>query len=125
MPRSEPARTYPAEMPPIPAVTDLDRAFPVASQLPGWPDISALPVKFQNGDAPACRLISTMFTRGPVALDGVELHTRYDAMTQEEGDAVFLLVGAHMRCYDYKHEHKIAGCGAILDQWFEVAPVKK
>ena len=52
-------RVYPVDLPPVPAVTDLQRAFPVLSDLPAIPDLPAfddLPEDFKAGTHLACTL---------------------------------------------------------------------
>lgn len=115
---------FPETMPPIPEVTLLQRAFPIASTLPEWPDVSSLPEEFRQGSHPACQAAQEMFySGGKTMLETFTFYNRYE-MTPEQGMAVLHLVHAHVGCYDYKHEDKMAGCGWLLDTWFRVVPTK-
>ena len=104
------------QMPAIPTVTDLDLAFPVAHNLPPLPKYASLPPEFQRMQHPACRAVSGIFYGRPEG----EMTPRYDGMTEDDVRAVVRLIRAHLGRFDCKHEHKIAGCGALLNTWFEV-----
>lgn len=110
---------YPEQMPEIPEVSKLEQAWGTVAHLPALADI---PAEFDShrGNNPATAFVSTAFFNGwAAALAKYNLHPRYP-MTQAQGDAVILLLSAHMKSWEPQHEHKEAGCGMLLDRWFVV-----
>lgn len=95
-------------------VDAVDLAFggKVETLLPKWEDI---PEEFQRDWGPWCKAANEWFFRGLdakkfVAKEGIDA-----------GDA-WRHMGAIMRSFAPKHEHKTAGVAWLMSQWFDFAP---
>lgn len=106
---------------PIPELNNAAVAFGDISALPAWEDI---PEEFRknwhSNSQPWCRIISQLFFKGGTyeefgltAKDGVD--------EQAAKRAIHSCLGS----WTPKHEHKIAGCGYMLSQWFDRADAKR
>lgn len=95
---------------PLP-VDDLDLAFGgnIGKLMPLFRN---LPEDYQRETAPFCRVASKWF------FNGLDVNT----LTPKEGidpKAALRHCGAVLRSFEPKHEHKIAGVGWLMAQWFE------
>lgn len=115
---TQPEWTYPDTMPAIPEVNDVQVAFGIATYLPTEDQV---PPKLRGAMKrhPATGMVESMFYEGGKAFKKYGLKPRYP-MTQEQGDKVLLLVAAHLRSWEPKHERKMEGCATLLDRYFEV-----
>ena len=95
---------------PLP-VNDIDLAFG-GSMERLLPRYRSLPEEYQQESAPFCRLASKWFFSG---LDTKTLKPKEGIDAQ----AALRHCAAIMRSFEPKHEHKIAGVGWLLSQWFE------
>jgi hypothetical protein len=116
MPRSEPARTYPEVMPPIPQVTESDVLNGTHAHLPA---LESLETEFVRGTNPACRFVLALMDEGKPAFGRYNFMNRY-RMSQEQGDQVFDLAIAHIRSHAVSFERKVSGVGYLIDTWFAV-----
>jgi len=101
----------------IPEISDIDAAFPVKVPLPKWED---LPKEFRrdwhNGRNKFTEIASTIFYKGGRLSDF--------GLTPKDGVDILKAQRAIMAClrsFEPKHEHKIAGVGYMLSEWFDVA----
>lgn len=102
----------------IPEISDSLFTFPVIQRLPfPAPDFTTLPRDFRENRDVACRAVEHLCFYGDI--QGFELRTRLP-ITQEQGDRIIRLVLAHLKCFGYRHEHKIAWAGLLLKRWFQV-----
>lgn len=102
----------------IPEISDALFAFPIIERLPcPAPELSALPRAFREHHDVACHAAQHLMFTG--SLDGFTLRTRLP-ITQAQGDRILRLVLAHLRCFGYRHEHKVAWAGVLLDRWFRI-----
>ena len=99
------------------AVPELDRvqeAFPADALkwMPAWED---LPAKYRDmwGPMESLRIVNTWFYSG--LADDVAFHPREGV----DAEAAYRVVAATLRSFAPKHEHKIAACAYMIDQWFE------
>lgn len=95
---------------PLP-VTELDLAFggDIGRLMPSY---RSLPEEYQREHAHFCRVAQDWFFNG----------LKVDTLKPKEGiDAKAALrhCGAVLRSFEPKHEHKIAGVGWLMAQWFE------
>ncbi len=101
---------------PIPEISDAEAAFPANPPLPKWDEI---PEDFRKGWAgsshPWCRIPSKWFFKGGT-LDEFGL-TPKDGVN---ADAAMRAIMACLRSFAPKHEHKIAGVGFMLSEWFDL-----
>ena len=102
-------------MPQIPEMSDVQVAFGSVDHLPAY---DTLPDDYQRQHAAGCRAVSTWFFAGP------KMREEFDVVPREGVDERKALraIGAALGSWAPKHEHKIAGCGWLLDQWFVVTP---
>ncbi len=102
-----------------PEVSKLVEAFPTLEALPcPAPPLEDLPAEFRTGQHLACQAAERMMFYG--TLKDFELRPRLP-LTQAQGDQVITLVCAHLGCFGYRHEHKVAWVGTLLDRWFKVS----
>lgn len=93
------------------SVTDVEIAFGTTRLLP---EIEQIPIEFMLGNA-YTELSERLFTGRPISgeialKDGVK------------PDKLNRAVRAHLRSFDPKHEHKIAGVGLLIRQFAEITP---
>lgn len=116
-------RTEASEVLSIPDFTRLDAIFGNISHMPKWDDV---PETFHDWHhEPHCKAVSHWFYKGPdavvdnaIVIDGVRFTPRAGV---DMGKALVALQAA-LTSWEPKHEHKIAGCGFMLSQWFHAAP---
>jgi hypothetical protein len=97
---------------PIPDVTDVDMAFgKIRGLLPAW---DALPAEYRRESASGCRVASGLFYKGGKLSDhGLKPRDGVDSAKATR------VLRACLGSFQPKHEHKIAGVGYLIDQWFE------
>lgn len=89
------------------------------------PKYDALPEEFQRQTHPCCRSVSMWFFKGAegapngITIDG----TTYTAKPGVDPGKALAAIRSVLGSFEPKHEHKIAGCGFMLSEWFE--PEKK
>lgn len=95
---------------PVPDVSGADVAFGCIDHLPRKEDI---PEAFWKDSHPAARACQMIFFKGGKFSD-------YGFKPREGVSAgkATAAIGAALASFDPKHEHKIAGCAFLLDQWF-------
>lgn len=101
--------------PPIPDITDLDMAFGNIDHMPRY---ETIPDEFKRSHGPYTNLVSKWFFCGLKDDDLARLTPR----TGVDKRKALAAVGAILRSFQPKHEHKEAGCAFLLHAWFEVAP---
>lgn len=101
----------------IPELDDLDVAFGKANHMPKY---DSLPVEFQRQTHPACEAVSTWFFAGAASVEGAIVIDGTKWTPREGVDFMKALraIRALLRSWEPKHEHKIAGCGFMLNEWF-------
>lgn len=93
-------------------ISDVELAFPahiVGTYLPAW---ETIPSEFRERGGPWCRIAQRMFS-GDLDI----------AVTVREGIDMQLAarhLGACLRSFEPKHEHKIAGVAYLMSLWFEL-----
>jgi hypothetical protein len=86
------------------------------------PKYAGLSEGFRDCDSnPFCDLIASWFYRGVKAIDrGFEANgVRYVAKPGVDSKKAFVAIRAVLGSFEPKHEHKIAGCGSMLSEWFD------
>src|SRR6266704_1454992 len=111
-------------MTPVPELNEVDAVFGNIGHLPKWDD---LPENFRRewgGDRnPYCKAISDWFY-GAAAREKNVLTVKGVKFTAKEGvDAAkaFRALKAVIGSWEPRHEHKIAGAGFLISEWFTVA----
>lgn len=107
-----------AETPTPPDLRVVDVAF---DNIDHMPEFATLPEAFQRGHygaEPHCAFIDHWFFCGRTAED----IARLVAKPGVDRLKAIRAIGAIMRSFEPKHEHKIAACGYLLSQWFDLAP---
>lgn len=100
----------------IPEVTDLERAFGSVAGLPKWEDI---PDEFKsNRGNKWTDLASRLFYAGA---KGVEFKMK-DGLDFRKFVRFWQ---AHAGSFEPKHEHKLAGLGYLMSQWFDDFSIKE
>jgi hypothetical protein len=94
----------------IPELTDADLAFGSIKHMPKY---SEVPDRFKNDYDPVVILIREWFYKG---LDVSKIKPRNGV----DQNKALKAIHAIMQSWEPKHEHKMAGCAMLLDQWFEV-----
>lgn len=108
----------------VPDVTDVDIAFGNIKHMPKY---DTLPADFKrhNGND-YCKAISAWFFRGAKAhangiqIDGVTFTAKPGVDPKKALAAIKSIMGS----WDPKHEHKEAGCGFLLAEWFDIEKSK-
>jgi hypothetical protein len=96
----------------VPTVTDAEVAFGTTACLPKWDDVPEDFRDFTYNEH--CKAVSTLFYSGGRITDmGYTLKQGLD-----END-VMRAIRACLCSWEPKHEHKIAGVGYMLSQWFD------
>lgn len=103
----------------IPELTKLDVAFGNIAHMPKMVD---LPEEFQRQRGPFCRAVSTWFYSGCKPLEnGIEIDgVKFKAKAGVEVWKALGAIKAALGSFEPKHEHKIAGCGFMLSEWFDI-----
>jgi hypothetical protein len=98
---------------PVPDVKAVDVAFGNIDHLPKWEEIpDKFKCMFEQIREPHCKLFSRWFYEGI---------TIADFGTPREGvnaDKAVAALGAIMKSYAPKHEHKEAGVAMLIHEWF-------
>ena len=103
---------------PVPVVTDVDMAFGCIDHMPAY---EAVPEAFQRSCTTECKLVEQWFFSGLNETDLARLSPR-DGV---DGRSALRAIGSIMASWAPKHEHKIAACGYLLHEWFELMPEEK
>jgi len=108
---------------PIPDLDDPAAVFGSASHLPAMKD---LPREFQEERGPFCDAVSDWFFGGArTEAGGRRLVIKSRTFVAKPGvDAPKALhaIKAALGSFAPKHKHKIAGCGFLLSEWFDLEP---
>jgi hypothetical protein len=108
----------------IPEMNDADAVFGNISLMPKFETLPA-PFKCWN-DQPYCNAVSQWFFNGAkrdgnaIVIDG----KRYVARLGVDTSKAINAIGCVLRSFAPKHEHKIAACGYMLSEWFELQPAR-
>jgi hypothetical protein len=107
---------------PIPDVNAADCAF---GNIKHMPKFDTLPDEFRRGWHRGnvwCDAISSWFYGGAKATpDGIQIDGKaFKAKSGVDPKKALSAIKACMASWEPKHEHKIAGCGFLLSEWFEV-----
>jgi hypothetical protein len=105
---------------PVPKTDGIDLEFGNITHLP---PMDKIPEKFNDRhDEIHCRFISRWFFSGFAdAEKTVGKITPKEGIVQKEA---IRAIGCIMRSWEPKHEHKIAGCGYLLSEWFILEEVE-
>ncbi len=114
------------------AIPDLDGPSVVFGDIKHMPAYSTLPAEFQDYHYnPHCEAVHAWFFGG-AARDGdaitFDKHgevLRYVPREGVDANKALRAIKAVLGSFSPKHEHKIAACGYMLDQWFERAELAK
>lgn len=96
---------------PVPEFSDVDAIFPTDTCLPPW---ETLDEEYQRNSHPCCKIASTLFFNGG-RLEDFGLTPKAGV---DKGKAIRAL-GVCLGSFEPKHEHKIAGVGFLLNEWFD------
>jgi hypothetical protein len=103
-------------MPAIPDLDKIDIVFGNIDHLPAWDD---LPKQFRDrwhGGEPHCDFVSGWFYNG---LTAQQLDSLKEKLGVDRSKAL-AAINAILASWEPKHEHKIAGCGYLLSEWFDL-----
>jgi len=98
------------------SITDLDIAFGTTKLLPAYCHV---PEEFKHGNR-YTQLMDLMFGEQP--LPDWEIVFRKGFDDPDAPDALNRAVTAHLRSFEPKHQHKIAGLGYLVSLVFELHP---
>ena len=101
---------------PVPKIDAVAMRLGNIDHLPAYKTLPAEFQKFWNNPSPYFKLIERWF------YDGLE-RTAVDALRPKEGvdkNDALKVIGACMRSFEPKHEHKICGAAYLLSQWFDI-----
>lgn len=101
---------------PVPPISGLDLAFGNINHLPKFDD---LPEEFQRERSPFCKIAQTLFFKGGRLSD----HGMRPKEGVNAGDAT-AAISAILVSFKPNHEHKIAGTGFLISEWFEFTPLE-
>lgn len=107
----------------IPEVTGLDVAFGNIKHLPKF---ESLPEVFRRDSHPACRAIGDWFSSGAKSFpNGIKIGKRtFTAKPGVDSSKALAAIRSVLGSFEPKHEHKIAGCAFMLNEWFDAEPRK-
>ena len=102
----------------VPNISAAGAAFGAVDHLPAY---HSLPDDFRRMRSPFCDAVSMWFFKGAKpAANGIDIDgVTYTAKEGIDASAALRAIGAALRSFAPKHEHKIAGCGYMLAQWFD------
>ena len=103
----------------IPEIDDVSVAFGDITHMPTY---AKLPEEFQKEKSPFCDVAARWFYSGGKR-DGKALIIGDYTLTPKEGvdDAKALkAIKAILGSWEPKHEHKMAACGFMLSEWFDL-----
>lgn len=98
------------------SITDAELAFGTVRLLPAWDDI---PDDFKRGND-FTRIASAIFFGSPMPQVSMVFKPGFDG--QDVPATLNKCVRAHLKSFQPKHEHKIAGVGVLMAQTFGVTP---
>ena len=101
-------------------ITDLDVAFGTTKLLPAYEQV---PPEFKpsNGGNVYTKIMDCMFSGTPIPKGNVVFRPGFD--DTEAPKLLGRVIQAHLRSFEPKHEHKIAGLGYLVSQVCEVTVV--
>jgi hypothetical protein len=105
------------------AVPKIDRASVAFGNIKHMPKYRDLPEEFQDWHYhPFCQAISHWFMKGcePITHGICIKGVNYVAKVGVDSKQALAAISSVMRSWEPKHEHKIAACGYMLHEWFEV-----
>jgi hypothetical protein len=108
---------------PIPDLTRLDTTFGNIAHMPKY---DTLPEEFRRERGPYCKAVSNWFFSGAKAhpngimIDGVAFVAKSGVTAGKALAAIKAVLGS----FEPKHEHKIAACGFMLSEWFDIEKSK-
>lgn len=97
-----------------PVPTDIDRVDIAFGNTKYLPPKEEIPEEFWNDNHPACQAAQQLFFKGGKLSD--------HGFKPKEGIDVgraSMAIGAILASWEPKHEHKIAGVGFLINQWFD------
>jgi len=105
----------------IPEIKGVDVAFGNIKHMPKMAD---LPEEFQRERGPFCKAVASWFYSGAKPIDnGLEIDgVKFVAKPGVDKSKALAAIKAALGSWEPKHEHKIAGCGFMLSEWFEIKP---
>lgn len=104
---------------PVPQINALDLAMGDIKHLPEMKDI---PKEFHDRyDNIYCKVISQWFFNGYIKAEAIAKITPKQGVDKVEAQRALVTI---MRSWTPQHEHKIAGCGYLLSQWFDVETIE-
>lgn len=96
----------------IEKTTDLEAAFATTRCLPKWEEIPAeFKQDYTSGNL-YIAMIDAWFCGSPLPNANITFNPGF----KEDGKAIQKFIMAHLKSFDPKHEHKIAGCAYLLSQ---------
>ena len=107
----------------INSITDLEVAFSTTRLLPAWEDIPEDFKKLYKGNI-YVELTDAIFCGGERPKGNVKFNEGFDE-TQEGFYSLQRCVTAHMRSFEPKHEHKIAGIAYMISKVCTITPDKE
>lgn len=106
---------------PVPDLNRIDVVCGNIGHLPAWDDIpEEFRKRWHQGNA-YCDFISQWFYSGLGPEDLARLTPREGVDRTKALAAVKAIIGS----FEPQHEHKTAGAGYLLSEWFELAPAAK
>lgn len=110
------------------AIPELDRIDVAFGNVKHLPKYDTLEDDFRNMSHPCCRAVSMWFYKGAEAApngNGIKIDgTVYRAREGVDVHKALAAIKAALGSFEPKHEHKIAGCGFMLNEWFEAVKPK-
>lgn len=103
----------------VPDMSPVDVAFGNIGHLPRW---SEIPATFREERGPFCQAVQRWFFSG-AKREGQRLIVGTHAFIAKEGvkaSKAVMALQAVLVSFEPKHEHKIAGCGFLLSEWFDL-----
>jgi hypothetical protein len=113
--RAVPSTSNATVSPPIPDITGLDMAFGKIDHMPRY---DTIPDEFKRSGGYCAAFVSKWFFGGLKEDDLARLKPRAGVDKRK----ALAAIGAILRSFEPKHEHKEAGCAFLLNAWFEVTP---
>ena len=108
----------------IPEINGVDVAFGNIKHMPKCDDIPEDFRKERGAAKPFCDAVSGWFFNGAkrhpngITVDGVNFTAKPGVDVQKALAAIKAALGS----FEPSHEHKIAGCGFMLSEWFDIVP---
>lgn len=108
---------------PIPDTTRIDVAFGDIKHMPKY---DTLPEEFRRERGPYCSAVQSWFFIGAKAHPGgIEIDgKKFTAKPGVPAGKALAAIKAVLGSFEPKHEHKIAACGFMLSEWFDIEEAK-